>query len=82
MSQQQVNMNISLDKTTEVTCDKCSNSAFQEVVLLRKASRFVTGTPQDAIIPIPVFACTGCRHINESFLPAQLKDNNNDVEIL
>jgi uncharacterized Zn finger protein len=80
MNQQQ--LNIDLGQTTAMTCDKCGGEAFQEVLLLRKASRFVTGTPQDAIIPIPVFACTGCRHINESFLPAQLKDNNNDVEIL
>jgi uncharacterized Zn finger protein len=78
MSQQQVNMNISLDKTTEVTCDKCSNSAFQEVVLLRKASRFITGTAQDAMIPIPVFACSKCGHVNEEFLPMQLRNNQTE----
>ena len=78
MSQQQVNMNISLDKTTEVTCDKCSNSAFQEVVLLRKASRFITGTAQDAMIPIPVFACSKCGYVNEEFLPMQLRNNQTE----
>jgi len=78
MSQQQVNMNISLDKTTEVTCDKCSNSAFQEVVLLRKASRFITGTAQDAMIPIPVFACSKCGHVNDEFLPMQLRNNQTE----
>jgi len=78
MSQQQVNMNISLDKTTEVTCDKCSNSAFQEVVLLRKASRFITGTAQDAMIPIPIFACSKCGHVNDEFLPMQLRNNQTE----
>ena len=76
--QQQVNMNISLDKTTEVTCEKCDNSAFQEVVLLRKASRFITGTAQDAMIPIPVFACSKCGHVNEEFLPMQLRNNQTE----
>jgi uncharacterized Zn finger protein len=66
-------LNIGLDKTTEMVCDKCGNSTFQQVVLLRKASRFVTGTAQDALIPIPLFACAKCNHVNESFLPAQLK---------
>jgi len=80
MNQQQ--LNIDLSQTTAMVCDECQGEAFREVLLLRKASRFVTGTPQDAIIPIPVFACAECGHINESFLPAQLKDNNNDVEIL
>jgi len=78
MSQQQVNMNISLDKTTEITCDECGNNAFQEVVLLRKASRFITGTSQDAMIPISVFACSKCRHINEEFLPTQLRNNQTE----
>ena len=71
MSQQQ--MNISLDKTTGVTCDSCKNNIFQEGVMLRKASRFLTGTSQDALIPIPVFTCTKCGHVNDEFLPAQLR---------
>jgi len=73
MSQEQMNLNISLDKTTELVCDECGNLAFQEVVLLRKASRFITGTAQDAMIPIPVFACSKCGHVNEEFLPMQLR---------
>jgi len=77
MSQEQMNLNISLDKTIELKCDECGNSAFQEVVLLRKASRFITGTSQDAMIPIPVFACSKCGHVNEEFLPMQLRNNSN-----
>lgn len=72
MSQQQ-QMNISLDKTTGVHCDSCKNNIFQEGVMLRKASRFLTGTAQDALIPIPVFACTKCGHVNDEFLPSQLR---------
>jgi uncharacterized Zn finger protein len=77
---QQQNLNITLDKTTAVTCDKCGSDAFREVYLLRKASRFVTGTPQDALIPIPVFACAECGNVNDEFLPQQLRDQDNDVE--
>jgi uncharacterized Zn finger protein len=75
MDQQQMNLNITLDKTTPVKCDTCENETFQEVLLLRKASRFVTGTAQDALIPIPVFACTKCGHINEDLLPPQLRND-------
>ncbi len=80
MDQQQMNLNITLDKTTPVKCDACENETFQEVVLLRKASRFVTGTAQDALIPIPAFACTKCGHVNEDLLPPQLR--NNDTETI
>jgi uncharacterized Zn finger protein len=81
MEQQQMNLNITLDKTTPAVCDKCGCETFQEVLLLRKASRFVTGTAQDALIPIPVFACTKCGHINEDLLPPQLRKNE-DTETI
>jgi uncharacterized Zn finger protein len=81
MEQQQMNLNITLDKTTPVTCDECGGETFQEVVLLRKASRFVTGTSQDALIPIPSFACVKCGHLNEDLLPPQLRNNEDTKSI-
>ena len=79
MSQEQINLNISLDKTKGVVCDECENQTFREVTLLRKVSRFVTGTSQDALIPIPVFACNKCGHVNEEFLPVQFKQTEDNV---
>jgi hypothetical protein len=70
---QQPKLNISFDKTTGVVCEKCGCSVFTEVLMIRKASKFITGTPQDALIPIPVFACAKCKHINEDMLPQELK---------
>jgi hypothetical protein len=37
--------------------------------MLRKASKFLTGTAQDALIPIPVFYCSKCQHINSDMMP-------------
>ena len=78
MSQEQVNMNITLDKTSGVSCDECSNEVFQEGVMLRKASRFITGTAQDALIPIQVFTCSKCGNVNEEFLPSQLRNKSEE----
>jgi hypothetical protein len=72
MSQQQ--LNISLDKTTAMSCDKCGHEVFIEGLILRKASRFLTGTAQDSLVPIPVFSCTKCGHVNEEFLPLLLRN--------
>lgn len=66
-------MNISLDKTTAVSC-VCESETFTEGVMLRKASRFITGTAQDALIPIPVFICSKCGEVLEETLPTQLKN--------
>ena len=78
MDQQQVKLNISIDKTTGVICEQCGNETFQEALLIRKASKFITGTPQDAIIPIPTFACTKCGHVNDEFMPQELKSKTED----
>lgn len=73
MNQQQPQLNVSLDKTTPITCDECGCTTFTESVILREVSKFLTGQMQDGIIPIPVFSCTSCGHVNEKFMPAELK---------
>jgi uncharacterized Zn finger protein len=78
MSQEQINMNITLDKTSGVSCDECSGEVFTDGVMLRKASRFITGTSQDALIPIQVFSCVKCGHVNEEFLPSQLRNKSEE----
>jgi len=75
-------LNISLDKTTGLSCDECGNEIFQEGVMLRKASRFLTGTAQDAMIPIQVFACSKCGHVNEEFLPLQLRSSKEENNVI
>jgi uncharacterized Zn finger protein len=78
MNQEQINLNIDLNKTQEITCDKCGGVVFQEGLMLRKASKFLTGTAQDALIPLPVFSCSACGHVNEAFLPEPLKNKDSE----
>ena len=68
----QERLNISLDKTTPIICEECKNETFQSVTFLRKISKFIAGTDQDALIPIPSFACAKCGYINEEFQPKNL----------
>ena len=71
----QMKMNINLEDTTEITCDECGSATFHEAVTLRSISRFITGTAQDGMMPIPIFACDRCGHVNEQFLPKQKPSN-------
>ncbi len=50
----QMNVNIDIKNTKAITSPE-GNQVFQEGVILRKVSRFVTGTQEDGIIPVPVF---------------------------
>lgn len=67
-------INVALGDTTSVTCDECNHNVFEEGLILRKVSQFLTGTAQPGMIPIPVFACKKCGHINSEFLPKELKE--------
>ena len=69
-------LNVSLDKTTPIVCEKCGNQTFTEAVILREVSKFLTGQAQDGIIPIPVFACNACGHIDDKFMPPELKKDD------
>lgn len=69
MAQETMNMNIALDKTTPIVCEECGGEVFTQVVFLRKVSKFLAGTTQDGIIPIPSFACNECGHVNTEFKP-------------
>ena len=59
-----------------MVCEKCENEVFVEGVMLRKASKFLTGTTQDAVVPIPVFTCSKCGHVNNDFLPKELQQDS------
>ena len=64
---------ITIDQTTAVACEKCSNQTFIETTMLRKASKLLTGAPKDTYVPISVFSCTACNHTNDEFVPKELK---------
>lgn len=67
------NLNIDINQTTPVTCDECGDTRFEQQLILRKASGLLTGTGQTSYIPIPVFACAQCGHVNVEFLPKEVK---------
>lgn len=72
-----------LKNSTGIKCDVCENESFIEVTKLRKVSGLVTGIGRDMVIPVPVYACSDCGHINEIFsrssgLPFEEKDEKPD----
>ena len=74
MNQQQ-QLNINPDDLTDVLCNKCSNQTFTQVFLFKKLSAVLSPTGKESLIPLQVYRCTECGHINEGFLP---KDNPNE----
>ena len=58
-----------MSQTTPIVCEKCGNDVFTEGLMLRKVSRILMGDTKDGVLPIPVFTCTKCGHVNKEFLP-------------
>ena len=73
MNKQQVpQAQIDLTTTTPITSPD-GNSVFQEGVILRKVSRFITGQAEDGVIPIPCFFDIKTGKIMSDFLPKELR---------
>ena len=64
---------IDLKNTTEVK-NFNGGSIFQQGVILRKVSRFVTGTDDDAVLPIPVFYDPETKKILTDSVPKDLRE--------
>jgi hypothetical protein len=53
----------------DIVCEACGCNVFQETIMLKKVSKFLTGSEKDSISPIPVITCAKCQNINEMFKP-------------
>ena len=61
-------------KTTTPILNGKKGHIFLQGVLLRKVSKFVTGTDSDGIMPIPVFYCEKTGKVLESSIPTELRE--------
>jgi hypothetical protein len=65
---------IGINDTTEVVCERCGCNVFTTGTYMRKVSAFLTGTGKPAYIPIEqAVYCVKCSHVNDEFIPAELK---------
>lgn len=77
---QRPNVNVQLKDLADIKCDGCNDLRFESVMLLKKVSHLVSPTGKDEILPIPVFSCYVCGHINELFLPPDMRAENKKAE--
>jgi hypothetical protein len=70
--QQQLNINVDIKNSTAIKSPE-GNQVFQEGVILRKVSKFITGTSEDGIIPIPVFFDVKSGKVLVELLPKELR---------
>ena len=72
MKDQNLNINLDLSKTTPIEPE--NGKVWAQGVVLRKVSKFVTGTHEDALIPIPVFYDPTTGQICLDTLPKEIRE--------
>jgi|TARA_B100001094_G_scaffold261084_1_gene261741 hypothetical protein len=75
MDQQQM-PNIDLKNTESV--EHKNGKVWAQGFVIRKISKFVAGTPEDAFMPIPVFYNPADGEIFQETLPKELRDETGD----
>lgn len=78
----QLQKSITLKDTTAVVCDECQGLTFIEASVMRKVSSILTGAPKDSYVPVAVFICSACGHLNDEFLPLELKAELKPVPLI
>ena len=75
MSQeQQMQLNIPLEKTVTITNEEGKPIIMGEGIILRKANKFLVGTTQDAIVPIPIYYDIETHKIALDMLPPEIRE--------
>ena len=63
----QMQEQIDFSKTSQIKCEACEGATFKQTLLLRKMSALVSPTGQETIVPMQVFSCEKCGHVNKEF---------------
>ena len=67
----QMQVKVELKDTSDVGCEKCGHKLFTQLMMFKKLSAVMSPTGQESMIPIQVFACNECGHVNKDFLPPE-----------
>ena len=77
--QEQLKVNIDLKNTRPVTSES-GNHVFTEGFVLRRVSKFITGTTEDGVIPVPCFYDVKTGEILIETLPKDLREEYEEYQ--
>lgn len=78
--QEQPRLNIDFQNTTSVEGFD-GGKLFGQAVILRKISKFLAGTDEDMLIPIPVFYDLDSKKILPDSLPKEIREEYKDITL-
>ncbi len=65
--------NVDLTHAKTLECEECGCKGFKQSLMLKKLSALISPNGQESLIPVAVFCCEQCGHINKDFLDAEIQ---------
>ena len=62
------NINIDLISADNIKCDECENETFSPAFIIKHISALISPNGKETMVPIQLFQCAKCGHVNEQFL--------------
>ena len=57
-------------------CDKCQSETFTQGFILKEVPSILSEDGKPGLIPIPVFICANCGHVNDKYNPLKQPNIN------
>ena len=68
MNDQDNSINVDLTLANNMECDECKNTEFVATFIIKNVHALMSPTGKDTLVPVQIFKCGKCNHINELFL--------------
>ena len=79
MNNEQLKMKMDITQSTPILSEDGKPILLAEGAVLRKMSKFLTGTAEDALIPIPVMYDVNTNKILLDMIPKEIRDDYKDI---
>ena len=56
--------NVDLTHAKTLECEECGCKGFKQTMMLKKLSALLSPNGQESIVPVGVFCCEHCGHVN------------------
>jgi hypothetical protein len=68
-----------VESAKNLSCEMCKCEVMKQGFVIKTVSGLLTGNSKDTFIPVPVFACMSCNHVNKIFSQElKLSDKSSD----
>jgi uncharacterized Zn finger protein len=57
-----------VESAKNVACEKCSCEVMKQAFVIKMVSGLLMQDGKDTYVPVPIFACNDCGHVNSVFV--------------